>query len=124
MRINPEFLRNVWLEMSPVRLIVMPAMLAAVFLIVYLTQSDFFTGAMQATSMTIFVVLVFIWGIRLASDAVINEIRDGTWDSQRMSSIGAWSMSWGKLLGSTVYPWYGGLMCIVVYLVSWHTSKR
>lgn len=118
MKINPEFLRNIWLELTPVRMLGMPAVLGAIFLLIYLIQNDFYTNAMQVISMTIYVVLVYIWGIRLASDAVINEMRDGTWDSQRMSSIGAWSMGWGKLFGSTVYPWYGGLMCIVVYLIS------
>lgn len=118
MRINPEFLRNVWLEMTSVRLIGMPAVLAAIFLLVYLSSQSLYSEAMHNIALILFVVLVYLWGIRLASDAVINEIRDGTWDAQRMSSIGAWSMSWGKLFGSTVYPWYGGLICIVVYLVS------
>ncbi|MCK4509117.1 MAG: hypothetical protein KAU27_11270, partial [Desulfuromonadales bacterium] len=26
--------------------------------------------------------------------------------------------TWGKLLGSTIYPWYGALFCLLVYLTS------
>src|SRR5262249_52148356 len=50
------------------------------------------------------------------------EIRDRTWGGQRLSSLGAGVMTWGKLFGSTVYNWFGGLICLAVVLLSVATS--
>ena len=111
---NPEFLRNVWLELTPYRLAGMPAVLFAIFLLVYLIAGEP-RQAMARAALSLFGLLVLLWATRLASEAVVAEIRDRTWDSQRMSAIGPWSMTWGKLLGSTIYPWYGALFCLLVY---------
>jgi hypothetical protein len=46
----------------------------------------------------------------------VGEIRERTWDSQRLSSIGAGAMTWGKLFGSTIYPWFGGALCLAMIL--------
>jgi len=93
----------------------MPAVLAAILLLVSLISNEHPHQALVSGTQTLFGIIVFVWGTRLASDSVISEIKDRTWDSQRMSSIGAWSMTWGKLFGSTIYQWYGGLLCLLVY---------
>ncbi|MBM3559471.1 MAG: hypothetical protein FJX53_06295, partial [Alphaproteobacteria bacterium] len=33
-----------------------------------------------------------------------------------MSALGPWRMTWGKLLGSTRFVWYGAAICAVGYL--------
>ena len=48
---------------------------------------------------------------------MVGEIRDRTWDGQRLSSLGAGTMIWGKLFGSTIFNWFGGAICLAVILV-------
>ena len=49
---------------------------------------------------------------------VMEEARDRTWDAQRMSAIGPWAMTWGKLLGAPAFAWYGGLILMLIYLAT------
>jgi len=116
MKTNPEFLRNVWLELTPHRIVGMPAALVAVFFLVYLLADINYLDPLRTTAMVIFFLLTLLWGTRLAGEALVNEVQDKTWDQQRMSSISPWSMSWGKLFGSTVYTWYGAAICLLMYI--------
>ncbi|MGD8642238.1 MAG: hypothetical protein PVG89_16490, partial [Gammaproteobacteria bacterium] len=115
---NPEFQRNVWLELTPHRVVSMPAVLVAVFFLVYLIAGDRYPDPLRITAMTIFFLLTLLWGSRLAGEALVNEVQDRTWDQQRMSSISPWSMSWGKLFGSTVFTWYGAAICLLAYFIA------
>lgn len=113
---NPEFQRNLWLELTPHRLFGMPLVLGAIFLLVYLlADRSFSNGAVAGMAQTLSGLLAILWGTRLAAESVINEIRDHTWDGQRMSVLSPWELTWGKLFGSTIYPWYGALICLLVY---------
>ena len=115
---NPEFRRNLWLEFSVQRLIVMPLVLALIFAAVYITRDDprrgFSTIVLLAKPM--FLVLAVFWGTRLAAAAVAREVQDRTWDGQRLSALDPWSMAWGKLFGSTSYAWFGAGICLAVIL--------
>ncbi|MEI6986006.1 MAG: hypothetical protein WCK65_07755 [Rhodospirillaceae bacterium] len=116
---NPEFLRNLWLELPPHRMVAMPAVLVLVFFAAWLAGGSLsFASAAQG----LIALLLVIWGSRLAAEAVLNEIIGRTWDNQRMSAVRPWDMTWGKLLGSTVFMWYGSLWCLVAFLVSPHGS--
>lgn len=118
MRVNPEFRRNLWLELSPQRLIGMPMVLGALFLLAFTLSGKRFGEDVAKMALFLFGVLAIVWGTKLAGESVVTEIRDRTWDGQRMSVIGPWAMTWGKLFGSTVFPWYGALLCLIVYAVS------
>ena len=118
MNINPEFRRNLWLELTPSRLVGMPLVLGLLFFLAYLLDDKQYGENVATTALLLFGLLACLWGTRLASESLITEIREHTWDGQRMSVIGPWSMTWGKLLGSTAYPWYGSLLCMLVYLTS------
>lgn len=113
MQLNPEFRRYLWLEMSPQRLIAMPAILGAIFLLLWLSGRD--TAAFGDWSLGIYLLLVLLWGTRLAASAVVSEVRARTWDWQRMSAVRPWQMTWGKLFGSTVFVWFGALICLGVF---------
>lgn len=122
---NPEFRRNLWLELTPQRLVVMPLVLAAIFAVVYLGESgvsrwtrEASYGGLATTAKYLYLALVLLWGGRQAGSAVTDEIRDRTWDGQRLSALGSWSMSWGKLFGSTVFTWYGGALALAVFVVA------
>ena len=122
---NPEFRRNLWLELTPQRLVVMPLVLAAIFAVVYLGEegvsrwtNDTSYGGLATAAKYVYLALVLLWGGRQAGSAVTDEIRDRTWDGQRLSALGSWSMSWGKLFGSTVFTWYGGALALAVFAVA------
>jgi len=110
---NPEFRRNLWLELSPRRLVTMTAVLLLVFFAAALSGNGE-TPAGLAVFLYYFIVVV--WGTRNAAMSVVGEIRDRTWDFQRLSSLGAGEMTWGKLFGATIFNWYGGAICLVVIL--------
>jgi len=114
---NPEFRRNIWLELTPYRVIGMPVVLGALFVLVFMVSAERGYEATAYLSLMLYSAIIFLWGTRQAAEAVVAEVRDRTWDSQRMSGIEPWSMTWGKLLGSTVYPWYGGVLCLTVYAI-------
>lgn len=113
---NPEFRRYLWIELSPQRLIVMPVVLATCFILVGM-GATYYRVAVSDAAVFLYSLLIFFWSTRRAAASVASELRDGTWDAQRMSAQGAFALSWGKLFGSTVYPWYGALLCLAVYLL-------
>ena len=104
---NPEFRRNLWLELTPARLGV--SFLAVVSLLALAGLRDSTLSGLQYAAELLFGIAVFLWGGRLAADAVVQEIADRTWDSQRMSSLGPWGMSWGKLFGAPICAWAAAL---------------
>ena len=105
---NPELKRNLWLEVTTHRLILTPAI---IFAIAYVAR-----GMLSYLSLFGFVILAVIWGGRQAAHTVIEEARERTWDIQRMSAMGPWAMTWGKLVGATSVAWYGGVICLALYL--------
>lgn len=115
MRQNPELQRNLWLELSPYRLVSMPLILSAVLYLAYVSDDYTFGTTVASASIGLFFVVSLIWGTKLASETIMNEIRDHTWDGQRMSVLTPWELTIGKLFGSTVYSWYGALFCLGAY---------
>ena len=103
---NPELLRNLWLEASPFRL----ALIAGFLLLIPMAPAQAMTthGAAQA----LYWFFAVLWGTRSAALSVVAEIRERTWDSQKLSSIGPWRMVWGKLFGATAANWFGALVCL------------
>jgi hypothetical protein len=116
MDLNPEFRRNLWLELSVHRMVAMPALLVLVLALVY-TASE-----RPLETVAIWCAWIAgglgIWGARNAADAVMEEVRGRTWDGQRMSAIGPWAMSWGKLFGASAFAWYGALMALAVLVLA------
>ena len=111
---NPEFTRNVWLELTPRRVLFMTVVLALIFFAAAVSGGSDWRPA--AVAVFLYYFLVVFWGSRNAALAVVGEIRDRTWDSQRLSSLNAGQMTWGKLFGSTIYNWFGGGICLAVIL--------
>jgi hypothetical protein len=111
---GPEFRRNLWLELTPRRIVFMVAILALIFFAAAVSGP---TWTPYSAAETIYYLIVVIWGARNAGLSVVGEIRDHTWDIQRLSSISAAEMVWGKLFGSTIYNWFGGAICLAVMLI-------
>lgn len=106
---NPEFHRNLLLELSLHRLVAMPLILLLFYGAVGLVGNS---GSVSYSATLIIIGVLVVWGSRLAVDTVLGEVTARTWDAQRMSALGPWSMSWGKLLGSTIFVWYGAALSI------------
>ena len=87
---NPEFRRHVWLELTPHRLVVMPVLLAMIFLLVGMSADTARGNAIAFTALAIFALLCPLWGARLTVDSVADEFRDKTWDTQRMFALTSW----------------------------------
>ncbi len=112
---NPEFQRNLWLELSGNRLVFMPVVLSLFFLAAILISSpEWQWRALSGTAEVIFLIVAILWGTRSAAAAIPEEIRERTWDFQRLSSLAPWTMVWGKLFGATAYQWYGAAICLAV----------
>ena len=115
---NPEFKRNLWLEMSPTRLAIMPGVLALIGLLVYVLNPDDPQRSLFVAFSVLFVGLTVGWGSLLVVSSINNEVSERTWDQQRLSALSPWDMAWGKLFGSAAYAWYGGLLCALVAVVA------
>jgi hypothetical protein len=113
---NPEFLRNLWIEMTLPRLIAAPLVLGALLLLTwYAGGKDL--GEVSQGAMWLYYIVMLLWGTRRAAAALGDEVSNRTWDSQRMSALGPWSMAWGKLFGATSYVWYCALICLAVMAI-------
>ncbi len=115
---NPELRRNLWLELTTHRLVAMPAVLLLVFALFFFTETENWRTALFGAATGVFVVLVHLWGTRQASDAVTDEVRERTWDWQRLSALTPWQMAWGKLFGATAFTWYGAAWCVIAMIAT------
>ena len=116
--VNPELRRNLWLELSLHRLLAAPAVIALCALLVVAASNNDALEKLAVTALYGFVAIVLLWGTQLAGASVVEESRDRTWDAQRMSAIGPWTMTWGKLLGAPAFAWYGGLILLLIFLAT------
>lgn len=117
-----ELERNLWLEINPTRLILMAGVLAAIFAVAGL--SDNRAEALRTTAEGGFFAIVGVWGAFKAARAITDEIRDRTWDFQRMSGVAPMAMAFGKLFGATAYVWFGGLICVAVAVFAAHLEGK
>ncbi|MGB4811132.1 MAG: hypothetical protein WBP13_01440 [Methylophilaceae bacterium] len=117
---NPEFKRNLWLEFSFHRLVAAPLLLA-ILLVVVAMQTDINGNAWESVVTAAFIVFLLtctVWGTSLAIDSVSDEIRNRTWDNQRLSTLSPFKLVWGKLFGATAFAWYIGLPCLLVIVMA------
>jgi hypothetical protein len=122
-RLNPELRRNLWLELTPTRLVAMPAILFGLFFLTFIADDYALGTGTGAVAFVLLGGLTWLWGAQLAAESLLSELRGRTWDWQRMSGIGPWPLAWGKLAGSTVYPWYGAVLCLAVLTLARHGSE-
>ena len=112
---NPELLRNLWLEATPFKLVQTAGLLLLVFLLCLAAPEGIFSR--DHAAMALYWLFAVLWGTRSAAMSVVGEIRERTWDGQKLSSLGPGEMMWGKLLGATSVNWFGALPCLVVIMM-------
>jgi hypothetical protein len=118
MRRNPEFQRNLWLEITPHRVIVTPLLLFGIyFLVIFLGTHN--ESVLLGISLAIFVVGTGLRGANQVENSMVGEIQSKTWPLQRLTSINPWAMTWGKLFGSTLFSWYAGFWSLLVFILTW-----
>jgi len=110
---NPELQRNLWLEFSRHRIVIMPCIIGLVLLVAYVNDRYRLGENFYNTAIWMYFALTVLWGGRLAGESVVQEMNDKTWDNQRMSSLSPWTMTLGKYLGSTMIVWYGAVICLI-----------
>lgn len=115
---NPELRRNLWLEVTPARLVLVPVILAGVFFLTYVADDHRLGPTTAVAALVGLGLLTWGWAAHLASESVLAELRGRTWDWQRMSGLGAWTLTWGKLAGATAPAWYGGALCLAVHALA------
>ena len=71
---NPEFRRNLWLELTPRRVLLMVIVLGLAFFAAALSGGTDYRPAWVAEMAYYFIVV--IWGSRNAALSVVGEIRD------------------------------------------------
>ncbi|MBI4695777.1 MAG: hypothetical protein HY749_17365 [Gammaproteobacteria bacterium] len=113
---NPEFQRNLWLEFTMQRVLTLCGTLLALFVLTGLFDAHGPGGMVPIAALAAFVGVAVAWGGHLAGESVLDELRDRTWDQQRMSALDPWSMTWGKLFGATSVAWTGGALSLAAYL--------
>ena len=112
---NPEFKRNIWLELSLHRLIAAPVLLGLIFFVAM--QNDNGGAVAHTIAKSIFIIATILWGSQLAFSSVSDELQNRTWDNQRLSALSPFKLAWGKLFGATSFAWYIGIPCILVMLI-------
>lgn len=118
MNLNPEFQRQLYLECSQARLVGIPMVLGIIFTLSYFIDGYRLGSATAQTALMLFMLITLLWGARQTIDSMVEEYRDRTWDTQRLSALDPWSMTWGKLFGSTIMVWYAATICLLVYGLS------
>jgi hypothetical protein len=113
--VNPELLRNLWLEASPFRLVQTAGLLILIFGVTLAAPQGIISPSGAALALYWFFAV--LWGTRSAALSVVGEIRERTWDGQKLSAIGPGAMMWGKLLGATSANWFGALPCLFFILM-------
>ncbi|MGB1882460.1 MAG: hypothetical protein ACPHUF_01030 [Gammaproteobacteria bacterium] len=111
---NPELVRLSWIEVTMQRLWLIPAAILGTALL--LVQSGMPHAGLSTIAISAFVLLTMVWGAKQSADAILDEVRDRTWEIQRMCALPPWTMTWGKLLGATLMPWYAGAVCLALYM--------
>ncbi len=114
--LNPELRKNFWLKFSFFRLISVPVLVSIVLYIIT-NQADNWAEAAYQAAYYGFVIIVFIWGNFEAANSIASEAKNNTWDFQKMSSIGPWELTIGKLFGATSFTWYFGLILLGIMAV-------
>ena len=114
---NPELMRNLWIEFRGIKgLILPPLALIILFLVVAVPASKPLEVLMIASVSVI--TLAALIGVGQAFKSVADEVKERTWDFQRMSALSPWQMVWGKLFGATSYTWYVIILVVPVLALS------
>ncbi|MBF0283941.1 MAG: hypothetical protein HQL51_05730 [Magnetococcales bacterium] len=109
--INPEIQKAVWTELTPTRLIMTPLLLLLLGSVVQMGErsDQDVQGWYTALFAPISFLSVYYYGNQKIAVSVLSEISQKSWEYQRLSALSPWSLTWGKMVGGMLFPWYVGL---------------
>ena len=116
--LSPEFHRNLWLDFTPLRIVAAPLVLALIAIgisRINVLSPNLVLASYREVFEWIYLLSVVVFGNYQAAKAFGAEIRDKTWDLQKMSSVTPGFLFFGKLFGATAYAWYVGLLALAVF---------
>ncbi len=118
--LNPEFQRQLWLNWRPSLPLWTLGLVSLILALPWVLSN-----AAERLSNLGITALLGLWGATvvygsvLAGRSLSEELRQHTWDWQRLSALSPWQMAWGKLLGSTLPAWlYAALFATVALFVA------
>jgi hypothetical protein len=114
---NPEFRRQLWLHVSVERLVATPVVLGLLFALIGVSN-DWKHVSLIPWALTLASLMSGLLGGGAAIESLASEARARTWDWQRLSGLGPWKMTWGKLLGSTLHAHYGAFFAYCAYVAT------
>ncbi|HQQ63844.1 MAG TPA: hypothetical protein PLF22_09750 [Pseudomonadales bacterium] len=116
---NPEFNRNLWIEFSGQRAVVVPILFGLLLWLLFSLPDppDTLGPVIEGAMLVIAGAALWLGGPYQIAQGLFTEWERHTWDIQRLSPITPWRLVWGKLFGSTVFVWYIGLCALLLYLV-------
>ena len=117
MALNPELRRYCWLELTPHRLIATPIVIGLIAALVALAGNEPLEPLAYG-GLAGFAIGAALFGGYFAVNAVTEEVRERTWDTQRMSALTPAAFAFGKVFGAPVYGWYAGGWCLAIYLLT------
>lgn len=124
---NAEFKKNIKLEFTTARATI-PILILLIFLWISWTSGrghfnfpfpDFYKNAESATTgMFVFgFIFSIIWGAYLASNSLIGEMQQKTWNFVRMSSLSPSKIMFGKIFGAPAIVWTISLLGILPIII-------
>lgn len=125
---NPEFTRNMWLELTPVRRWATPFVLLLLVLFVELLDEakDHFAPnwpGYMILGLGMY-CLFAVWGSWRGANSVVSEVVGSTWDLQRLSQQRPFDLLVGKLLGSTLFEALLAYLGVAMYAVGALASNK
>lgn len=127
---NAELRRFLWTDFTLNRVLAMPTVILSVVALMFVSRNITFTtyGYSDITSQAILVFAIIAIGLggRAASKALYDDIQEGTWDFQRLSSMTPFALAFGKFFGCIAYSWFGAVIALAIValtLISFHTLQ-
>ena len=109
---NAELQRNVWLEISLAKMVIIPIIFIGV---VFVSKSNTFLNTAGLIG-GFGVIFTLFYGNLKATNGIIDELNSGTWVLQRLTPLSPWKMVIGKIFGPTIAAWYASFICLFLLL--------
>jgi len=105
---SPEIIRYVRSEARRGRLVtgLITANLIALAIYLMATQSEDLGERLVTILLMVQGALLLVYGTVRTTASVLAERAERTWDFQRLTPLSSWELTWGKLIGAPIFPYF------------------
>ena len=105
---SPEIIRYARIEARRGRLVTGLITTNVIAFAIYLmaTQSQDLGEILVTVLLWVQGALVLVYGTLRTTASVLAERKERTWDFQRLTPLSSWELTWGKLIGAPVFPYF------------------